>query len=236
MIITIDGPSGVGKSSLSKALARHLGFGQIDSGAMYRAATLHCLRQGVDFADVDALSRAASTARIELRHLPEGGDEVLLNGEVVDAELRDPEISRRIANVADLRLVRDLVNEAQRLAARGRDLVLDGRDTGTVVFPNADIKIYLTADVEARGRRRHEQMVLTRGAEHAESLDRVIADLAERDRRDRSRPFGALKPAEDAILVDSSTFTYAQGLSELIRIVEEHPAYRARLGEPQRVR
>lgn len=232
MIITIDGPSGVGKSTLSKALARHLGFGQIDSGALYRAVTLHCLRARAPFDDMQALERCALGARVELHHSPHG-DVVMLNGDVVDAELRDPEVSRRIANVADLRSVRELVNDVQRHAARGRDLILDGRDCGTVVFPDAEIKVYLTADALSRARRRHEQMLLNKRPQAMQPLAEVVADLEARDARDRARPFGALRQSPDAVVVDTSGLTYEEGWQSLLRAVEEHPAFRARLASTQ---
>jgi cytidylate kinase len=153
----------------------------------------------------------------------------MLNGDVVDAELRDPEVSRRIANVADLRSVRELVNDVQRRAAHGRDLILDGRDCGTVVFPDAEIKVYLTADALSRARRRHEQMLLNKRPQAMQPLAEVVSDLEARDARDRARPFGALRQAPDAVVVDTSGLTYEEGWQLLLRAVEEHPAFRARL-------
>jgi len=225
MIITIDGPCGVGKSTHSTELAKAIGFEQLDSGALYRAVTFHCLRSNADFSDPKALAEVAATAEVDMR-ITSKGREILLRGEVVaDDDLRDPKVARHIAPIADMRDVRERVNEVQRRVAKGNDYVLDGRDTGTVVFPAAEIKIFLTAEAQDRAQRRYKQLLKKRGPEESDSFEVVLQDLEERDRRDRGRPFGALKQAPDAIIVDSTGNSFEETLNVLIETVKSHPAW-----------
>lgn len=195
LVIAIDGPAGSGKSTVAKALARHLGYLYIDSGAMYRAVTLAALRAGVDFEDAEILARVAKESAIRL----EPGDpqiKVFLNGEEVENEIRTPEVSwltsRKTANAPGVRA--ELV-ERQRQMGREGGVVMEGRDIGTVVFPDADLKVYVDVSVEERARRRIADFV-KRGIPFDPA--QVRADIERRDLEDRGRAVGALKRAEGA--------------------------------------
>ena len=202
MIITIDGPAGAGKSSAAKELARRLGFEFLDTGAMYRAVALAGMRAGIDLRDQEALARLLPTLRMEL---PPG--RVLLNGEDVTAAIRMAEITAASAPVADSPVVRRDLVERQRAAARGRNMVTEGRDQGTIVFSNAIGKFFLVADPVERARRRQADMV-RRG--ETVSWDEVLHAQEVRDRRDAARDLAPMVPAPDAIILDSTHLTLAQ--------------------------
>jgi cytidylate kinase len=222
LIVAIDGPCGVGKSSLARAVARRLGFSHLDSGALYRAVALRCLEEGVSPSDADAVARVAEKARLEIVDDPHGM-RVLSRGEDVTDRLRVPEVSRVTAAVADIRPVRELLNLTQRRFARGRRVVADGRDIATVVFPDAEVKIYLDASLEERARRRFDQHA--GDPKHAnESLDDVARDIAERDHRDKSRSFGALRQHPEADLLDSTGLPYEETLERLTALVRHAEA------------
>lgn len=209
MIVTIDGPAGAGKSSAARELARRLGFKFLDTGAMYRAVALAAKRQQIDWTDPAAMAALARELSIELVD-----ERVLLNGEDVTAEIRTGEITRLTRYAADNAAVRTHLIELQRQAAADTDVVTEGRDQGTLVFPDAQCKIFLTATPEERARRRCEDLA-RRG--EAVPLEEVLAQQDQRDRQDRLREFGALRPAEDAIEV------YTDGLSpaEVVDRLEE---------------
>src|SRR5262245_56458934 len=179
MIITIDGPAGAGKSSAARALAGRLGFSFLDTGAMYRAATLAGLRAGIDLRDQEALGRLLADFRLEM---PPG--RVVLNGEDITDWIRTAEITAHSGKVADSPLVRRHLAGLQRTIATGRDMVCEGRDQGTVVFPDAACKFFLVADPRERARRRQREMA-ARG--EIVSWEKVLQSQEERDRRDRSR-------------------------------------------------
>lgn len=202
MIITIDGPAGAGKSSAAKELARRLGFEFLDTGAMYRAVALAGMRAGMDLRDQEALARLLPGLRIEL---PPG--RVLLNGEDVTAAIRMAEVTAASAPVADSPVVRRDLVERQRAAARGRNMVTEGRDQGTIVFPRALGKFFLVADPVERARRRQADMV-RRG--ETVSWDEVLHAQEVRDRRDTARDLAPMVPAPDAIILDSTHLTLAQ--------------------------
>lgn len=202
MIITIDGPAGSGKSSAAKALARRLGFEYLDTGAMYRAVTLSGLRAGIDFRDQAAPAALLAHLRLEM---PPG--RVLVNGEEITQQIRTAEVTDASGVVADNRLVREHLVGLQRALTAGRDMVCEGRDQGTVVFPDAACKFFLVADPVERARRRHQEM-LARGETVA--WEEVLQAQESRDRRDAARDLAPMVPAADAILLDSTHLSLDQ--------------------------
>jgi cytidylate kinase/pantoate ligase/cytidylate kinase len=213
MIVTVDGPAGAGKSTVARALARRLGFSFVDTGAMYRAATLKALRAGGPWDDPDRLAELARQCRIEL-----GDNSITLDGEDVSAEIRTVEVTAHIHHVADQPAVRETMVQLQRAAAEGKDTITEGRDQGTVAFPAADCKIFLTASPEERARRR---MLELRQRGQDVSVDDILAQQNERDRRDSSRKVGRLAKAADAIEVITDGLTQDQVLDRLVEIVRE---------------
>jgi len=207
MIITIDGPAGSGKSTVARALAARLGFEFLDTGAMYRAVALALLRRDIDFDDDSKVIPALSDIRIEM--LP---GRILLNGEDISTVIRTPEIAAASSKVAAVAHIRHFLVQQQRDIARGRDMVCEGRDQGTVVFPDAVRKFFLTASVEARARRRFDDM---RQRGQQVTLERVILEQNERDRRDSTRAASPLRPAEDAITIDTSDMSADEVLNRM---------------------
>jgi cytidylate kinase len=208
MIITIDGPAGAGKSTTARALAQRLGFEFLDTGAMYRAVTLAGLGAHSDLRDESALTQLLAGLRLEM--LPSG--RVLLNGEDVTEPIRSAEVSTATAAVADSAVVRRWLVGLQRTLAQGRDFVCDGRDQGTIVFPDAFCKFFLVADPVERARRRHRQMA-ARG-EHV-PLEQVLAAQQQRDQRDAARDIAPMVAAADAILLDSTQLNVDQAVDRM---------------------
>jgi cytidylate kinase len=202
MIITIDGPAGAGKSSAARALAKRLGFEFLNTGAMYRAVSLAALRGGIDLSDETAYPRLLERVRLEM---PPG--RVLLNGEDVTKEIRTAQVTAATSPVADRRVVRRRLAEMQREMAAGQDVVCEGRDQGTVVFPDAGCKFFLTADPAERARRRQREMA-ARG--EAVDLATLLRAQEERDRRDAARDLAPMQPADDAVLIDSTGLSLEQ--------------------------
>jgi len=217
MIVTIDGPAGAGKSTVAQALARRLGFDYLDTGAMYRAVALAGMRRGVDWAQPGALAELARQLRIEL-----DGGRVLLDGEDVTAEVRSLKVTALTRHAADDPGVRARLVELQRQWAQGRDVVTEGRDQGTVAFPGAECKIFLTASAEERSRRRLADLQ-ARG--EAATFDQVLAAQQRRDREDASRPVGPLVRAPDAVEVATDGLSAEQVVDRLEAMV------RARLAQ-----
>lgn len=206
IIVAIDGPSGAGKSTIARSLARRLGFTYIDTGAMYRAVALWALRAGIDLDDLHRLEQLALAAEIEFN-----GEAVLLNGEDVTTAIREPQVTDAASKVAIAPGVRKAMREQQRRIAATHSVVMEGRDIGTVVFPEAQVKIFLDADPEVRAGRRAKET----GAAVAE----VARDLAERDERDRSRREAPLTQAPDAEYVDSTGLAPAEVEEAILKIV-----------------
>ncbi|HXG13387.1 MAG TPA: (d)CMP kinase [Gemmataceae bacterium] len=219
MIVTIDGPAGAGKSSAARLLAGRLGFDYLDTGAMYRAVTLAGLRAGIDLRDQAALAELLAGLRLEM---PPG--RVLLNGEDVTAAIRTAEVTAASAAVADSPVVRRRLVELQRQLAQGRDIVCEGRDQGTLVFPDAACKFFLTADPVERARRRQREM-LARG--EAVDLAELLRAQEARDRRDAARDLAPMVPAPDAIHLDSTHLTLEQVVDRM-----EEEVRRCRTGSP----
>ncbi len=212
--IAIDGPAGSGKSTVARMLARRLGLLHVDTGAMYRALTLKALREGVDLQDEEALVELARRTHITLTPACSGGGvRVFLEGEDVTEAVRSPEVSRSVSLVARVPGVRELMVRWQReMAAQWGGVVMEGRDVGTVILPDAQLKVFLTASPEERARRR-QQDLLAQG--YRVDLERLVQEISERDRLDRSRPVAPLVPAPDAWVIDSSGLT-AEEVVEMI--------------------
>ena len=206
MIIAIDGPSGSGKSTLAKRLATALGFIYLDTGAMYRALALKVLRQAVDLADDDRVGRLVDETAIDLRERA-GTLEVLLDGEDVGAQIRSPEVSQMASKVSALKKVRNRMLELQREMGQRGSVVAEGRDIGTVIFPQAQVKIYLDASPGERARRRYEQL---QAAGRPVDLQVTLREIEERDKRDSERDIAPLCKADDAVLIDSSSVNAEQ--------------------------
>jgi cytidylate kinase len=209
MIVTIDGPAGAGKSSAARRLAARLGFEFLDTGAMYRAVTLAALRAGIPLRDEEALARLMAGLCLEM---PPG--QVLLDGEDVSQQIRSGAVTEASGAVADSPAVRRRLGEWQRAIARGRDMVCEGRDQGTVVFPDAACKFFLVADADERARRRQAEMQL-RG--ETVSWEEVLRAQHQRDERDAARDLAPMVPAPDAIVLDSTRLT----LDEVVARMEQ---------------
>jgi cytidylate kinase len=211
MIVTIDGPAGAGKSSAARGLARRLGFRYLDTGAMYRAVTLAARQRGIDLEDADALAQLVTQIRVEL-----AGDRVLLDGDDVTDAIRKFAIATSTHYAADNAAVRGQLVVWQREAAANDDVVSEGRDQGTVVFPQAECKIFLTADERERAQRRHLDLV-ARGEDIP--FDEVLENQRVRDQRDRARTVGALRMADDAIEVSTDGLSPDEVITRLEEIV-----------------
>jgi cytidylate kinase len=211
MIITIDGPAGAGKSSAARALAERLGIDYLDTGAMYRAVTLAALRCGCDLDDEDALSRLVSSVRLELP-----GGRVVLDGEDVTESIRATEVTAASGKIASSPAVRRRLVELQRALAAGRDFVCEGRDQGTIVFPDAACKFFLVADPAERARRRHREM-LARGEDVP--LEEILRSQQARDARDAARDIAPMVPAAGAVILDSTALTLEQVVDRMEREV-----------------
>ena len=220
MIITIDGPAGAGKSTVARALARRLGFRYLDTGAMYRAVALAGMRSGVAWDRPEQLARLVGQLKIELVE-----DRVFLDGEDVTEAIRSSEVTAVTRFAADNRLVRQRLVELQRQAAVGRPMVSEGRDQGSVVFPEAECKIFLTAGAEARARRRLGDFE-ARG--ESRSFESVLADLTRRDREDASRPVGPLVRPDQVIEVCTDGLSVDQVVDRLESVVRRRQAGRQR--------
>ncbi len=215
-VIAIDGPAGTGKSSVSRGLARILGARYLDTGAMYRIATLAMLRGGVDLDNPDSIAAAAEVP-MSVGFDPDAED-VYLDGEDVSAAIRGDEVTRAVSAVAAVPAVRTQMVDLQRdLAAGSGTVVVEGRDIGTVVLPDADVKIFLTATAETRARRRNDQNV---AAGLPDDYETVLADVRRRDHLDSTRAVSPLRPAEDALIVDTSDMTQAEVIAHLRDLVE----------------
>jgi CMP/dCMP kinase len=203
LIIAIDGPSGAGKSTLAKKLAADLGFIYLDTGAMYRALALKILRQGVDLADDQKLAELVNSTAVDLQ-CDRAELRVLLDGKNVASEIRTPAVSQMASKASALKLVRDRMLELQRRLGERGSVVAEGRDIGTVVFPDAQVKIFLSASAAERARRRCAEL---RAAGQPVDLDVTLREIEERDQRDSERALAPLRKADDALVIDSSNST-----------------------------
>lgn len=209
-VLTIDGPAGAGKSSVARRVAAALGATYLDTGAMYRALTWEVLRRGTSPDDPHALAEVLVTTDLELT-----SNQVRLNGLDVSAEIRTPAVEALVSKVAAWPAVRTVMVEKQRRLASGRQVVLDGRDAGSRIFPAADLKIFLTGDEEVRARRRYAERLA-----HGDQPDfaALRRDLKERDRQDREREVGALAPAPDARIIDTTDLSEDQVVERVLEL------------------
>ena len=215
--IAIDGPAGAGKSTIAKAVAAKKGYIYVDTGAMYRAMALFILRNGIDPEDAAAISAKCTEADITIEYR-DGAQGVLLGGENVNDYLRTPQVSDMASRTSVNGDVRRKLVELQQQLARRQNVVMDGRDIGTVVLPDAQVKIFLTASVEVRAGRRYKEM--NEKGEEAD-LEAIKAQIKERDERDMNREISPLKQAEDAVLVDTSDMSIDEVVERILGIVEK---------------
>lgn len=209
----MDGPAGAGKSTLAKILANHLGYLYVDTGAMYRALALKSLRLSIDSHDAEALAAMAAGSEVRLERTADGGNRVFLDGEEVTREIRNPAVTAIVSRVSAVPALRQHMIEAQRaMAARG-GVVMDGRDIGSYVLPNADLKFYVTASLEERARRRQEQL---ERAGHKVDLEALKADIANRDASDMNKGENSLVLLPESIVIDTTGKTIDEALAEIL--------------------
>jgi CMP/dCMP kinase len=221
-VVAIDGPAGAGKSTVTKRVASELGYLLVDTGALYRAVALAALRAGVSWDDSSALGRLAfqlvDERAVALETQADGAVGVSLHGEDVSLAIREPNVSQGASKVSAVPAVREALLDMQRAAGEDGGVVLEGRDIGTVVFPSADAKFFLTASVEVRAQRRLDEL-LARGA--SAQFEDVRREVTERDLRDSTRPIAPLKQASDAISIDSSVLSIDQVVARIVQRVRE---------------
>lgn len=215
--VAIDGPAGAGKSSLARAAAKELGFLYVDTGALYRTIALGLLRAGIGIADTNAVENALKTLKADLKFI-DGEQRVFLDGEDVSDKIRTPEVSMMASASSALPAVRAYLLDKQRLLAKNNDVLMDGRDIGTVVLPNATVKIFLTASPEERARRRYLELQ-AKGA--TDTYEQVYEDMVKRDYNDSHREIAPLKPAEDSVIVDTTGLEIEQSLELILKTVRE---------------
>ena len=215
--IAIDGPSGSGKSTLAKAVAHELGIIYVDTGALYRTVGYHVYRNGKDPHNAEQVESLLSNINIELKY-ENGTQKVILNGEDLGDKIRMPEMSMYASAVSSIPAVRAFLLEMQKSLARENSVVMDGRDIGTVIIPDADIKIFLTASNEKRAMRRTREL-LDKGVDA--KYEDVLSDMIERDRQDKNRDIAPAIPADDAIFFDNSDMTVEESLKEIVRLLNE---------------
>ena len=216
-IVAVDGPAGSGKGTLAKKIADELNFINIDTGAMYRCIALYTIKNQIDIHDTKKIVSELENIKIELGK-ENGKQVVMLNGEVVTDEIRMNEVNNIVSDVSGIEKVRQKLVVWQRNLAKDKNIVMEGRDIGTVVFPNADIKIFLDASLEARVNRRYLDY-LEKGM--SVSFNEVKESIIQRDEKDRTRKFGTLKKADDAILLDSTNLTIDEVLEKAISIINK---------------
>ncbi len=215
--IAIDGPAGAGKSSIAKLVSKKLGYIYVDTGALYRTVGLYSIRKGINTKDAEAVTGTLEDIKVELGFV-DGAQHVFLNGEDVSDAIRTPEASMGASNVSAIPAVRTFLFDLQRDIAKNNNCIMDGRDIGTVVLPDAQIKLFLTASPEARAERRYKELI-----EKGEKVDfqDVLDDINKRDYQDSHREIAPLKQAEDAILVDNSGCNLEEGTALVLDIIKE---------------
>ena len=215
--VAVDGYSSCGKSTIAKALAKYAGYTYIDTGAMYRAVALYFIRHQISLTDTDAINDALSHISVDFQLLPDGTQHVMLNGLDVESDIRTLEVGNMASQVAVIGLVRRfLVARQQKMGEHG-GIVMDGRDIGTVVFPHAELKLFLTASPEVRAQRRFLEL---QAKGHQPVFKDVLADVNDRDYRDTHRTESPLKQADDAVIIDNSNMTREQQMTEIINLFQ----------------
>jgi cytidylate kinase len=218
VVVAVDGPAGTGKSSVSRGLARELHARYLDTGAMYRIVTLAVLRAGIDLGNQGDVAAVASAAKLSVGYDPDE-DRSYLDGEDVSSEIRGDEVTRAVSAVSSVPAVRTRLVDLQRALADGPgSVVVEGRDIGTVVLPEADVKFYLTASAETRARRRNDQNV---AAGLRDDYEGVLIDVRRRDELDSTRAVSPLRAASDAVVVDTSEMTESQVIAHLLKLVKQ---------------
>ena len=220
MKIAIDGPAGAGKSATAKAVAKELGFIYVDTGALYRGIGLYVIRKGAKASSIEEVVPLLAEIKIEMKHI-ENEQHIFLNGEDVSGLIRTESVSAAASDVSAIPAVRDFLFDMQRDIAEKNDVVMDGRDIGTIVLPDAELKIFLTAKPEIRAERRVKQL-LEKGVEA--NFDDVLADVIQRDYNDSHRDFRPLKLAEDGILLDNSELNFEETFEKIISLAKERMA------------
>ena len=214
--IAIDGPAGAGKSSIAKAAAKRLGFIYVDTGALYRTVALHLIKENIDPKDIEAVKAALPNIQVTMGH-EEDGQHVYLCGEDVTGLIRTPEVSMMASTSSAIPEVRKFLFSLQTGMAEKYNVIMDGRDIGTVVLPNAQVKIFLTASPEVRAMRRYKELV-EKGTE--DTYEEVLADVIKRDYQDTHRETAPLKPADDGVILDTSDLSFDEVIDELEKIVK----------------
>ena len=216
--IAVDGPAGAGKSTIAKAVAAKLGFIYVDTGAMYRAMALYFLRQGIGKEEEAAISAACGQVEITIRY-EDGSQQVILNGENVSSQIRNEEVGNMASATSVYLPVREKLVQLQQELAKTANVIMDGRDIGTVVLPDAKVKIFLTASPEARAERRYKEL-LEKGM--TVSYNDVLKDVNERDYNDSHRKTAPLKPAEGCVIVDTTELDFEQSVDKIISVIKEN--------------
>lgn len=211
--VAIDGPAGAGKSTIAKCTAEKLGITYVDTGAMYRAVTLSMIRNNVDIGDLNGIENILSSIDIKLND-----GRLFLDGEDVSSEIREPEVNRLVSPVSAVPIIRKKMVELQRKMAQNTSIIMDGRDIGTNVLKNADVKIFLTASLDERAQRRYTELI-KKGLNV--NLESIKADIKKRDDADSSRTIDPLKKAEDAYVVDTTALSIDQAVEKVLSIIKE---------------
>ena len=214
--VAIDGPAGAGKSTIAKLVAKEKGYVYVDTGAMYRGLAIHFLENGIEAEEKKKIAEACKDADVTIRY-EDGQQQVYLNGKNITAKLREEAVGNMASKSSAIPEVRAKLLELQRELARKEDVIMDGRDIGTCVLPDADVKVFLTASVETRAKRRYDELV-EKGV--ACDLEEIARDIAERDERDSTREIAPLKQAEDAVLVDSSYMTIEEVVAAIVKLCD----------------
>ncbi len=217
--VAIDGPSGAGKSTIARAAAKVLGFIYVDTGALYRAIGYYIVKQGINTKDEHAVSQQLKNIDISLKYDNNGKQQVILNNNDVSEYIRTPEVSMAASNVSAIPKVREFLLDLQRNIAKTNNVIMDGRDIATVILPNADVKIFLTASAEKRAHRRYLEL-LEKGENITEQ--EVLEDVKKRDYQDSHREIAPLMPSGTSIIVDTSELTLDESINTIIKIVKEH--------------
>ncbi len=212
-IVAMDGPAGAGKGTITKQVAEKLGLINIDTGAMFRLVTLNVIQEGIEIHEEDRIKEILDRIHIDMK---ENG-EVFLNGEEVSKQIREDEVNCLVSPISVIPIVREKLLELQRKIAQGKNVIMEGRDIGTVVFPNADVKIYLDASAEERARRRLKQ---NQEKGISGSYVEVLESIMDRDERDKNREIAPLKQAEDAIYIDSTNMTIEEVVDKIVKIIK----------------
>lgn len=214
--IAIDGPAGAGKSTIAKQVAKEKGYIYVDTGAMYRGLAVYFLKKGIDPQNVTEIEKACQDAEVTIGY-EDGVQQIYLNGENITSELRREEVGNMASKSSAVPKVREKLLDLQQSLAKEKDVVMDGRDIGTNVLPNADVKVFLTADARTRAKRRYDELS-AKGI--ACSLDEIEQDIIERDERDMTRETAPLKQAKDAILIDSSHMSISEVVKKILSLCE----------------